>query len=92
MPNNPNYMLLILMHVQSLVKIHLFILKILSGNKILTSFKGRNSVMKWMLNNPKIDDVNINACAKLAKIHLVIFQILSGNQILTSFKGHNLIN
>ena len=34
------------MHVQDLVKIHLFILKILSGNEIITSFKGRNSVMK----------------------------------------------
>ena len=37
-------MLLISMHVQNLVKIHLFILKILSGNEILTSLKGRNSV------------------------------------------------
>ena len=31
------------MDLQNLVKTHLFILKILSGNKILTSFKGRNS-------------------------------------------------
>ena len=37
-------MLLILMHVQNLVEIHLFILKILRGNEILTSFKGPNSV------------------------------------------------
>ena len=35
-------MLSILMHAQNLVKILLFILKILSGNKILTSFKGHN--------------------------------------------------
>ena len=34
------------MHVENLVKIHLFILKILSGNQILMSFKSRNSVMK----------------------------------------------
>ena len=46
---------------------HLFILKILNRNEIVTSFKGRNSVKNdknWMLNNPKLDVVNINACAK----------------------------
>ena len=38
-------MLLILMHVPNLVKIRSasFILKILSGNEILMSFKGHNS-------------------------------------------------
>ena len=63
-------MLLLLMHVQNLVKIHLFILKILSGNVILTSVKGHNSVMnwrKWTLNNPELDVVNINAYAKLGQ-------------------------
>ena len=61
-------MLLILMHVQNLVKTDLFILKIMSGNEILTSFKGRNFVTnwwKWTLNDPKLDVVNFNACAKL---------------------------
>ena len=51
-------MLLIVMHMQNFVKIHLFILKILSENEIMTSFKVRNSVMnwqKWTLNNPKLD-------------------------------------
>ena len=60
-------MLLILMHVQNLVKIHLLILKILNGNEILTSFKGRYFVMnwrKWTLNNPKLDVVDINAYKK----------------------------
>ena len=60
-------MLLILMHLQNLVEIHLFIHKILSRNEILTSFKGRNSVKidkNGTLNNPKLDVVNINACAK----------------------------
>ena len=54
------------MHVQNLVKIHLFVLKILSGNKILRSFKSRNSVtncQKWMFKYPKLD-VNTKASAK----------------------------
>ena len=62
--------MLILMHVQNLVKIHLFILKILIGNKILTSFKGHNSVPNWRKlthNNPKLDVVNINAYVKFCQ-------------------------
>ena len=59
------------MHMQILVKIDSFICKILSGNKILTSFnRGHNSGMKsrkWMLNNPKLDVVNINACAQFVQ-------------------------
>ena len=42
-----------------------------------------------MLNNPKVDVVNINACAKFGQIRLFILKILSDNEILTSFKGHN---
>ena len=58
------------MHLQNLVTIHLFILKILSGNEILTSFKGHNSVMncqKWTLNNPELDVVNINSYANFGQ-------------------------
>ena len=54
------------MIVQILVKIHPFV-NILSGNKILTAYKGGNSVTnwwKWTINNPKLDAVNINASAK----------------------------
>ena len=67
-------MLLIVMHVQNLIKIHVFMLKILSGNKTLTSFKGRNSVMnwrKWTLNNPKLDVVNINAYVKFGQNQVI---------------------
>ena len=39
--NNPNS---ISMQIQNLAKFHQFILKILSGNEILTSIKGHNSV------------------------------------------------
>ena len=63
-------MLSISMHMQNLVKIHSFVLKILSGNKILTSFKGHNSVInrrKWMLNNPKLDVVSINDYANFGQ-------------------------
>ena len=52
--------------MQILVKIYLFVLKILSKNQILTSFKVRNSVtncQKWGFNNPKLDVININAAA-----------------------------
>ena len=35
------------MPMQNVVKIHSFVFKILSGNKILTSFKGHNSAMNW---------------------------------------------
>ena len=62
--------MLISMLLQNLVNIHLFILKVLSGNEILTSLKGRNSVInlqKWTPNNPKLDVVNINACAKFGQ-------------------------
>ena len=59
------------MHVQNLVKFYQFVLKILSGNDILTSIKGHNSVINlWKLtcNNPNLDVVNINAYAKLGQI------------------------
>ena len=64
--NNPKLVVLISKHLQNLVEIYLFILKILSRNEILTSFKGRNYVKidkNGTLNNPKLDVVNINACA-----------------------------
>ena len=58
------------MIMQILVKLHLFVLKILSGNEILMSFMGRNCVInrrKWTSNNPKQDVVNTNASAKFGQ-------------------------
>ena len=55
-----------LMCVQNLVKFCLLVLKILSGNEILTSIKGHNSVAnlrKMTLYNPKIDLINVNVYA-----------------------------
>ena len=48
-----------------------FILKILSGNYILTSIKGRNSVktmIKKTGNNPKLDLVNVGVHTKFGQI------------------------
>ena len=48
-----------------------FLLKILSGNKILTSIKGCNSVKilrKMTGNNPKLDHVNVDVHTKFGQI------------------------
>ena len=59
------------MHIQNLVKVYPFVLKILSRNENLTSIKGRNSVtnLRQMTgNNPNLDLVNINAHTKFGQI------------------------
>ena len=51
------------MCIQNLVGFCQFVLKILSGNEILTSIKGHNSVkilQKMTGNNPKLDLVNVD--------------------------------
>ena len=68
---------------------------ILSGKqKILASFKGRNSVKilrKMTGNNPKLDFVNNDVHTKYGQILCIFLKILSGNKILTSIKGCNSI-
>ena len=62
-----------LMCIQNLVRFCQFVLKILSGNKILTSIKGLNSVKilrKMTGNNPNLDLVNVD-------VHTEFGQILS---------------
>ena len=57
--------------IQNLVRFCLFVLKILSGNEILTSIKGRNSVKilrKMTGNNPKLDLVNDDVHTKFGQI------------------------
>ena len=52
-----------LMCIQNSVVFCEFVLKILSGNEILMSIKGRNSVKilrKMTGNNPKLDLVNVD--------------------------------
>ena len=59
------------MCIQNLVGFCQFVLKILSGNEILTSIKGHNSVkilQKMMGNNPKLDLVNVHVHTKFGRI------------------------
>ena len=56
-----------LMCIQILVKFCQLVLKILSGNEILTSIKGRNSVanlQKMTIYNTNVDLVNDNVYTK----------------------------
>ena len=60
-----------LMCIQNLVRFCQFVLKILSGNEILTSIKGHNSVKilgKMTGNNPKLDIVNVDVHTKFGVI------------------------
>ena len=66
-----------LMCIQNLVGFCEFVLKILSGNKILTSIKGRNSVKtlrKMTGNNPKLDLVNDDVHTKFGLIMSICSQ------------------
>ena len=78
-----------LMCIQNLVRFCQFVLKILSGNEILTSITGHNSVkilLKMTGNNPKLDLVNVDVHTKFG-----VLKILSGNEILMLIKGRNSI-
>ena len=70
--NNPKLDLInVLMCIQNLVRFCQFVLEILSGNKILTSIKDRNSVKilrKMTGNNPKLDLVNVDVHTKFGQI------------------------
>ena len=80
------------MCIQNLVKFCPLVLKILSGNEILTSIKGHNSVanlQKMTLYNLNQDLFNANVLQILVKFCPLVLKILSGNKILTSIKGHN---
>ena len=56
-----------LMCIQNLVKFCPLVLKILSGNEILASIKGRNCVANLRnltLYNPKLDTINVHVYTK----------------------------
>ena len=60
-----------LMCIQNLVKFCSLVLKILSGNEILRSIKGCNSVANLRnltLYNPNLDLINVNVYTKFGKI------------------------
>ena len=59
------------MCIQNLVRFCRLVLKILSGNEILTSINGSNSVKisrKMTGNNPKLDLVNVEVHTKFGQI------------------------
>ena len=83
-----------LMCIQNLVKFCPLVLKILSGNEILTSIKGRRSVANLQnltLYNPNLDTINVNVYTYLVKFCPLVLKILSGNGILNSIKGRTLL-
>ena len=60
-----------MMCIQNLDRFCQFVLKILSGNEILKSIKGRNSIkilQKMTGNNPKLDLVNDDMHTKFGQI------------------------
>ena len=66
-----------LMCIQNLVKFCPLVLKILSGNEILTSIKGRYSVANLRnltLYNTNLDTINVNVYTKFGKILSIGFQ------------------
>ena len=69
--------------IQNLVRFCQFVLKIFSGNEILTSIKGRNSVKilrKMTGNNPKLDLVNVDVHTKFGRILLICSQDIERKQ------------
>ena len=74
-----------LMCIQNLVKFCSFVLKILSGNKILRSIKGRNSVANLRnltLYNPNLDLINVNVYTKFGLILTIGSQDIERKQKL----------
>ena len=69
----PSYIMSVLMCILNLVRFYQSVLKILTGNKILTSIKGHNCfkiLRKMTGNNPKLDLNNVD-------VHINIGHILS---------------
>ena len=82
------------MCIQNLVKFCPLVLKILSGDEILTSIRGCNSVAN--LRNLTLYDLNLDisrlmCIQNLVKFCPLVLKILSGNEILTSIKGRNFV-
>ena len=73
-----------LMCIQNLDGFCQFVLKILSGNEILTSIKGRNSVKilrKMRGSNTKLDLVNVDVHTKFGRILLICSQEIERKRI-----------
>ena len=71
------------MGIQNFVIFCLLVLKILSGNKTLTSIKGRNTVkilQKITGKNPKLDLVNVDVHTKYGQILSICSQDIERKQ------------
>ena len=71
------------MCIQNLVRFFQLVLKILSGNEILTSIKDRNSVKilrKMTGNNPKLDHVHVDVHTKFGQILSICSRDIEQNQ------------
>ena len=71
------------MCIQNLVKFCPLVLKILSGNEILTSIKGHNSVAnlrKMTLYNPNLDLINVNVYTKFGLILSIVSKDIEWKQ------------
>ena len=80
--------------MQSLIKFHWFVHKILSGHQILTTNRGHNYVVNlqnWTRNNPNLDVVKVNAYAKFEQISSIRLQELERKQNPTIAKGHKCV-
>ena len=78
------------MCIQNLVKFCPLVLKLLSGNEILTSIKGHNSVanlQKMTLYNPNLDLSMLMCIQILFKFCLLVLKILSGNEMVTDLRN-----
>ena len=81
-------------HMQSLIKFHRFVHKILSGHQILTITSGQNYVVNlrnWTRNNPNLDVVKVNAYAKFEQISSIRLQDIERKQNPTTAKGHKCV-
>ena len=82
----PSWSLSVLMCIQMLVRFCQLVLKILSGNDILTSIKGRNCVkilQKRRATSPSQILSMLMCIQNLVRFCQFDLQILSGNEILT---------
>ena len=73
--------------IQILVRFYHIVLEILSGNKILTSIKGRNSVKilrKMSGDNPKLDLVNVDVHTKFGQ------NLSTGSQDIERKQNYNI--
>ena len=71
------------MCIQNMVRFYQSVLKILSGNEILTLIKGRYSVKilrKMTCNNPKLDLVSVNVHTKFGQILSIRSQYIEQKQ------------